>query len=318
MTTAAMNPPALNARPATLFFDDTFLRHLERLALRARRRGAQDLAGDRPSRRIGLGVDFADHRAYVPGDDLRALDWNVYARSDRLVTRQFEATDDSALTVLLDTSGSMSLGSPPKSLFARRVAAAVSYLGLVRAGCVSVHGFAQHLHEGLVGLRGRARAAALFSHLGGLVDEGPTDLLRAARNLTAHPWHRRHRGLVLVLSDFAAGAEETAKAFSHLRQQGFEPVLSMVSAPDERASALALAGLPEGTDVELWDPETGAMVEVSVSAQLHRAWQERHRAFTTALLQRTRRAGVAAVALDTATRVEDAALSAMREAGLIH
>lgn len=300
-----------------LGFDDDFLRRLERLALVTRRAEAGASAGGRPTRRLGLGLDFAGHRPYAPGDDVRALDWNVYARSDRLVTRQHELRDDLNLTLLVDASASMALGQPEKSAFVRRVAAALGYVGLVRGARISVHGFGPELLPGPQALEGRGRALALFAFLSELPLGGRTDLRATAAALGQHPWHRLHRGVVVILSDFAAPSRETSEGLTLLRKHGFEPALMAVSAPDERHPG-AHKGAPLAAEtMVLEDPETGETLEASLTPDVLAAWAAAHAAFTRTLLGRARRAGFGATALDTAAPLEQETLRGLREAGLV-
>ena len=298
-------------------FDDAFLRRLERLALVARRAEAGASAGHRPTRRLGLGLDFAGHRPYAPGDDVRALDWNVYARSDRLVTRQHELRDELNLTLLVDTSASMALGRPEKSAFVRKVAAALGYVGLVRGARLSVHGFGPDLQRGPHGLEGRGRAVALFAFLSELPLGGRTNLPAAASALGEHAWHRRHRSVVVILSDFAAPSQETSDGLATLRKHGFEPALMAVSAPDERHPGRAREPAGAGTVATLEDPETGETFEASLTSEVLEAWEAAHAAFTQTLLGRARRAGLGATALDTGAPVEEETLRGLREAGLV-
>src|SRR5687767_14061640 len=116
--------------PETLL-DLQFVRRLDRLKLQNRRTLAGQLKGERRSRKKGLGLDFADYRHYTPGDDLRFIDWNLYARLDRLFVKIFHEEQDLQCHLLLDCSRSMDWGEPGKFDFARRLAAAIAYVGLI-------------------------------------------------------------------------------------------------------------------------------------------------------------------------------------------
>ena len=107
--TAAALPGAAPRR-----FDERFLRKLETLELAIRRASGAQARGIRRSRRVGAGLELADHRDYVPGDDLRYLDWNLYGRLDRRALRLFEEDEDVAIDVLVDASRSMAMGTPAK------------------------------------------------------------------------------------------------------------------------------------------------------------------------------------------------------------
>ena len=120
------------------FFDETFLRRLEQLELASRRLTAGRMKGERRSVRRGQSVEFADYRNYAAGDDLRQLDWNVYARLEKLFVKLFVEEEDVTVHILVDASRSMDYGEPNKLDAARRAAAALGYLGLASMDRVSV------------------------------------------------------------------------------------------------------------------------------------------------------------------------------------
>ncbi len=119
-------------------FDEAFLRQLERLLLLMRSPVRGGLKGGRRSVKRGQSVEFADYRDYTLGDDLRQLDWNVYARLERLFVKLFIEEEDVTVTLLIDASASMTAGRPPKLLFAKRAAAALGYIGLASEDRVAV------------------------------------------------------------------------------------------------------------------------------------------------------------------------------------
>src|SRR6266404_4729636 len=114
------------------------LRRLEQFQLLAARRAKSSAKGERRSRARGQSVEFADHRCYVPGDDFRYLDWNLYGRLDRLFLKLYEEERELPVSIFLDASESMSFGSPRKFDFARQVAAALGYVALCGFDRVSV------------------------------------------------------------------------------------------------------------------------------------------------------------------------------------
>ena len=115
---------------------------LDRLDVRSRKVFQGALPGERRSKRRGRSVEFDDYRTYVAGDDLRHIDWNVYARLDRLFIKLFREEEDLALHILIDCSASMDAGNPSKLIFAHRLAMALGYLGLASQNRVSVMSFA--------------------------------------------------------------------------------------------------------------------------------------------------------------------------------
>ena len=119
-------------------FDDDFQRKLDYLALVSKRVFAGRMRAERRTKKTGSGVEFADHRDYQPGDDFRYLDWNVYLRFDRLLLRLFEEEEDLAIYFIVDASTSMGFGDGKKLRYAKRVAAALAYVGLANLDRVSI------------------------------------------------------------------------------------------------------------------------------------------------------------------------------------
>ena len=128
--TAGTRPAFLPSEVDPTVFDEAFLRQLERLLLIMRSPVRGGLKGGRRSVKRGQSVEFADYREYTLGDDLRQLDWNVYARLERLFVKLFVEEEDVTVTLLVDASASMAAGHPSKLLFAKRAAAALGYIGL--------------------------------------------------------------------------------------------------------------------------------------------------------------------------------------------
>ncbi len=253
------------------------LRRLEQLQLLAQRRAKSHLRGERRSRARGLSVEFADHRTYVPGDDLRYLDWNLYGRLDRLFLKLYEEERELPVRIFLDASESMTFGEPVKFDFARRVAAAVGYVALCGFDRVSVLPFPEHANElaarrGLRAVRGRRSALAFFQHLEQLTAGGPADFNAALRRGALEA---RQPGVAVVVSDFLdpAGYEVGLGA---LVGRGFQVHAVQVLAPEE------LAPTTYG-DLRLVDSETGAHQDVTFGRYRLAAYQQTVRNFVARL-----------------------------------
>jgi len=121
----------MNAASNNLLLEPKFLAQLDRLSLVSRRLRAGQIQGERRSPNRGGSVEFADFRTYAPGDDFRQIDWNAYARLERLFVKLFVAEEDLTVHLLLDASQSMAWGEPDKWRFGRRLAAALGYVALV-------------------------------------------------------------------------------------------------------------------------------------------------------------------------------------------
>jgi hypothetical protein len=186
--------------PGDFGFDSELLRKLEYLSLVSRRVFQGSILAQRRSLRTGSGLEFVDHREYTDADDFRYLDWNLFARQDRLMIKRYEEEQDLNVYLLLDCSRSMGMGQPSKFVYARQVAAALAYIALADLDRVSVTPFAAGLGRELPPSRGKDCVLGLIRFLEGLplLDE-PTDLARAA---SAFSGRARRRGFVIVISDW--------------------------------------------------------------------------------------------------------------------
>ena len=244
------SPPMTTAdRPA--LFDEAFLRRLEQLELASRRLTAGRMKGERRSVRRGQSVEFADYRTYASGDDLRQVDWNAYARLERLFLKLFVEEEDVTVHVLVDASRSMDYGEPNKLDAARRAAAALAYLGLASMDRVSVAFLGDGTASPMRPLRGKRRAMELFAFLSQPRSERLTGLASAAR---AYAARMRGSGPLLLISDLMdPGYLDALRDLAGTRSQ--LSVLHLL-APDEIEPEVA-------PDARLVDNETGHGVEVS-------------------------------------------------------
>jgi uncharacterized protein (DUF58 family) len=186
-----------DADPET-FIDADFLKKLERLRLVAKRLSWGGAKGEHPSTRKGFSLEFADYRRYQQGDDLRYVDWNIYRRLDRLLLKVFTAEEEMNVYLLVDISRSMAEGTPPKIGYAKKVAAALGYIGLKNLDRVGGAAFTSRLGSPLTLGRGRKQILSLFAFLAKLSCEGETDLIAAVHSFTRlFP----HPGLVVLVSD---------------------------------------------------------------------------------------------------------------------
>ncbi len=248
-----------------------FIRRLETLFLLVRRVLGGSMQADRKSTRKGTGITFADYAEYRLGDDYRAIDWRVYARFDELVIKLFELEEDATVYVLLDLSRSMAT----KTGIARKLAAALGYIGLNCQDRVAVYGMADELRPVLEASRGRSYVLPFLRSLETAPEFGiDTDFSTCVRTLQAR--HRK-RGLVIVISDFffPKGFEEGLKRLSVLGHDVH--ALQVLSEED-------LVCHQKG-DVELECVESGAHQKVTITSREADAyakavadWNERLRA----------------------------------------
>ncbi len=290
----------------TELFDAAFLRTLERLVLCAKRTYAGAQQGEKRSTKRGVSVEFADYRDYAPGDDLRYLDWNIYGRLDRLLIKLFVEEEDLRCSLLLDRSRSMAFGEPLKFDHARRLVAALAYIGLAGLDRVEVSAFGGQLDHGLPPLRGTGNARRVFDYLSGLEATGGTDLGTALARF-AH-LHRKP-GLCVVVSDFLdpAGYERGLRA---LLARRFEVVAIQVLSPGELNPGVV-------GDLKLIDSETAETREITVSDSLLRRYRQRAEEYCAALRQFCVGRGMGYYRTTTDEAMEQIVGAALRRIGLV-
>src|SRR5256885_3165334 len=171
--------PDTQAQP---LLDPDFLARLEQLELVSKKIFLGRMKGERRSKRKGQSVEFADYRNYVVGDDLRFLDWNLFARLDRLFIRLFMEEEDLHVYILIDNSLSMGFGSPTQLHYAKQVAAALGFIGLVNLDRVMMEVFNDRLVQSLPAQRGRRSLWRVLDFLNKLEPAGPSDMATALRS----------------------------------------------------------------------------------------------------------------------------------------
>jgi uncharacterized protein (DUF58 family) len=217
------------------------LAQLERLELVSRKIFRGRIKGERRSLRKGQSVEFADFRCYVPGDDLRFVDWNTYARLDRLFLKLFLEEEDLHFYALLDASESMNFGTPTKLEFAKRLAAALGFIGLIRSDRVKIETFGQPASQPGPSLRGRQSVWRLLDYLAAIEPMETTSLSTGIKNFCMR---NSGRGIVVVLSDMMDknGYEEGLR---YLMAHRMDPYIVQVLAEEEDLHFYALLDASE-------------------------------------------------------------------------
>ena len=252
-----------------MLFDESTLRKLNQLTLIASRVRSGVMKGERRSSQRGSSAEFADYRNYTPGDDLRRLDWNIYARLERPFIKLLEEEEDLAVHLLIDGSQSMNWGegAEDKFRYALKLAAGLGAITLA-SGDVLTIGFLQHgkVDSEFGPSRGQAALSRLFRFLEKLEPEGSTDLNRAMRDYSIIP---RRAGLVILISDLFAN-DGYESGLRQLMGRGHEAALVHVLAPDELDPQLA-------GDIQLIDSETNHEQDVSLDGGLRELYRARAR-----------------------------------------
>ena len=239
------------------------LARLERLELVSRKIFRGRIKGDRRSPRKGQSIEFADFRPYVPGDDLRFLDWNLYARLDRLFLKMFLEEEDLHLYLVIDASRSMSFGTPSKLEYAKQLAAALGFIGLIRSDRIKVEILGAPPASQAPAFRGRASLWRLMEHLSTIEPSGETDLATGMKRFCLR---NPGQGIVILLSDL-------------LDKQGFEEALRYLAARPVDAYVIQVLSAEELDpplvgDLLLVDSEDGDKADVTVSAPLLKRYRK--------------------------------------------
>jgi len=301
-------------------FDSEFLKKLEYLSLISRRIFRGQLLAQKRTRQLGSGVEFADHRDYVFGDELRYLDWNVYARLGSRLIKRFAEEEDLHVYFFLDCSQSMSFGQgvsrgTSKFDYARQVTAALSYIALADLDRVSVVAFADKIYDFFPLIRGKQHVLSLLRFLESLQTVGEMTDLRASVNEFLHAGTSRgHRtGLVVLVSDFydpAASPDSWKTAVDTLRYRQFEP--NLIQIHDLLEASPRLLG-----DLQLVDIETGFAQDVTISESVLRRYKQKIRDFFESIRRYCIENGYSCTISPTAVPFDELILRMMRESGAV-
>jgi uncharacterized protein (DUF58 family) len=294
-----------------MLFDESSLRKLQQLSLVTTHVRAGALRGERHSLKRGAGLEFADFRDYVPGDDLRRVDWNVYARLDRPYVKLREEEEDLAIHILIDASQSMDWGdgAQHKLSYALHLAAGLGAIGLSTGDRVTTVMLSEAKHltvSSEVSLRGQQYLIQLLNFLEAQQAAGTTDLEAAIRRYLLTP---RRPGLAILISDLLS-PNGYQSALKMLQQRGHEVAIVHVLSPDEVDPPLA-------GDLRLIDVETGSTQEVSLDGGLRDAYRERVKAWRNEAQAFSHARGLRYLAVETDRAWDEVVLYDMRKAGMV-
>lgn len=303
-----MNPKRTKSSPGRLkeLLDGDFMARLDALDVLSRKILQGKLQGERRSKRRGQSVEFADHRPYVAGDDLRFIDWNIFARLEQLFLKLFLEEQDLTLHVTLDVSASMGFGDPPKDRFSRKLAAALAYVGLVNNNRVTLSAFADGVRTRMANMRGRRYLPGIAEFLLGAEPRGPSDFNKACRQLASGS---AAKGVLIVVSDFLL-KEGFRDGLRRLIGCGSEVYAVQVLSPQELS--------PELTgDLKLVDVEDGDTSEITVSGAMLEYYRRGLAAYCNELKDFCARRGMSYVPANSGDSVESLVLTYLRKAGLL-
>lgn len=331
------------ARPASLedLLDAELIARLSRLDLTSRKIFAGKLKGERRSKKRGESVEFADHRPYAVGDDLRHIDWNIFGRLDRLFLKLFLEEEDLSLHIIIDASESADCGEPNRFLFMQRLAMTLGFIGLINLNRVAITaiggassaatessdplpprgagvppvapdvpaspqaGGPPTLHT-LRDLRGRRRTHDLARFLCAIRPAGGTRFPEQARRIALA---RRGRGVMVVLSDFfmKEGYEDGLRL---LVGRGYDLFAIQCLSPQEVEPDIA-------GDLRLVDIEDGDRAEVTISAPLLKKYRQNLAAYCDGLRDFCARREITAITVRTDMPIDTLVLDDLRRRGLV-
>lgn len=237
--------------------ESSFLERLELLMLHWGKSFPGLVGGHNPSHFSGAGQEFLDHRMFHQGDDLRAVNWRAYMRLEKLFLKMFQVEPRVPVRLLLDASSSMAVGEsrkPTKFDLARKLAAALSFVGLVRLDTITLQPFSGRLLDPFICGGGRHRFQPAQQFLRSLEPEGKTSFHAAVRQFIAeYP----QRGLLMIVSDFLED-DDCLRPLQYLADFGHELLLIQIWSDEDR--------VPSGNgEMELVDAETGDVVTVGLN-----------------------------------------------------
>lgn len=286
-------------------FPPDFLTRLEYLSIVSKRVFRGQLLAQRRTMQTGSGIEFADHREFTNGDDLRYIDWNIYARHGDLLLKRFQEEQDLHVYLLIDCSRSMSVGDPSKFDLARQVAAALGYIALADLDRIGVVAFADGVAAEMPVTRGRERILPLMQFLRDLPLSGSeTNLEKAVQALV----HRGSRaGLAVVVSDLF-DPNGFQRGLDLLRYRQFDAHVIQLHAPTDADPSIL-------GDAELVDAETELVRNVTVTESQLAAYKRLFAQHQVEVRDYCNRYGLGCTQAPTTVRFDDLIMRMMRDTG---
>src|SRR3954451_11888875 len=241
--------------------DQKLLEKLERLTLHWQKSFPGLVGGRNASRFSGPGQEFLDHRHFHHGDDFRAVNWRAFLRFEKLLLKLFQVEPRIPVRILIDSSESMGTGRDPKFHYARRLAAALTYVGLVRLDTVCLQAFAESLGGYCNCGGGRHRFLPAVHFLNDLELKGPSNFLQVARQFSSN---YPQRGLAVIISDFLDD-NDPERPLQYIADLGHELLLVHIWAPEDREP-------PWSGELDLVDAETGVHLQLDANEDTRRAY----------------------------------------------
>jgi uncharacterized protein (DUF58 family) len=286
-------------------FPSDFLTRLEYLSIISKRVFRGQLLAQRRTMQTGSGIEFSDHREYNSGDDLRYLDWNVYARHGALLLKRFQEEQDLHVYLMIDCSRSMSVGTPAKFNLARQVAAALAYIALADLDRIGIVAFADGVVVEMPVTRGRARILPVMKFLEDLPTTGAeTNLEKAVQTLVQSG---SRKGLAVVISDLF-DEHGFQRGLDLLRYRRFDTHVIQLHAPSD-ANPEVLG------DTELVDVETETVRKVTITESQLASYRRLFLEHQQSVRDYCNNYGLGCTQSPSTVRFDDLIMRMMREVG---
>ena len=283
-----------------------FLKQIDRLRIHSQGTFRGRFKGERRSLNRGTGVEFADYRPYEIGDDLRYVDWNVYARLDRLFIKLFRADEDLFISILLDNSKSMGFGEPTKLACAKQIAAALGYIGLANLDRVSIHTLSDRAVPITAPTYGKTQFIRLSKSIEKIDTDGKTDLTACLKRFMVYT---RSTGIAVIISDFL-DMNDYKPGIKQLLARGFDLTLIHLLSDEEINPRLS-------GEWRLEDSETGQFKEITVNEQTISHYRRRVEDFCKTLERFCMNRGVNYVRISNRVPIENLIRKDLQRIGFI-
>ena len=302
-----MPEKTLPSKPATdELLPPSLLAKLDRMELVSRKIFRGRMKGERRSVRKGQSVEFADFRNYVPGDDLRFVDWNLYARLDKLFLKLFLEEEDLHFYTLIDVSESMNFGTPSKLQYAKQLAAALGYIGLCRSDRIKIEPLDPVAAPAAPVLRGRGQIWRMIEYLNRMESSNNVSLADGVKNFCSR---NTGKGVLVLITDL-------------MDKSGYETALKYLVARNLDIYVIHVLSQEEidpdiQGDLKLVDCEDDDIAEISVSQRL----LDRYRRTLATFIEQSRdfcsRRGIVYTMTSTERSVDRLVSRYLRQRGLV-
>lgn len=289
-------------------FDEPFLARLEALGVLAKRLAGRPGGVTHTGRELGDGMDFADHRSYTPGDDIRYVDWPYFARMEKLLLRLFHRHSESDVAILLDISASMgSEASASVFVSSLRLVASLGYIAAVAGANLIIQPFAHRMLGPLRLGRGREQLFPLLQYLANLRASGKTHVEPCIeRFMLENP----RPGTMILISDLLDSENELSAGLARLQAGGWTTAVLQVYSPEMETPQL-------GGAIQLLDAETGQSMELRADEEMRKAYQRGWEQFCEDIEMCCRKQNTIHASIRSDWPTEDVVLKVLRRVGVL-